>query len=104
MHLGLKAMVGDLRRRLQDAHPDVRSASVLAVAHLGGPAVLPQLSKLLHDSEPQVVTSAIEAVTHATKRLDMVHMAGQWLTPLTRSKDATIQEAAKAALADLGVS
>lgn len=103
-HLGLKAMVGDLRRRLQDAHPDVRSASVLAVAHLGGPAVLPQLSKLLHDSEPEVVTSAIEAVTHATKRLDMVHMAGQWLTPLTQSKNATIQEAAKAALADLGVS
>lgn len=103
-HLGLKTIVGDLRRRLDDPHPDVRSASVLAVARLGGPAVLPQLSKLLHDSEPDVVTSAIQAVTHAIKRLDMVHMAGQWLTPLTRSQNATIQEAAKAALADLGVS
>lgn len=103
-HLELKAMVGDLRRRLTDSDPQVRSAAVLAVAKLGGPAVLPQLSKLLHDSEPQVVTSAIEAVTRATKRLDMTHMAGQWLTPLTRSKDATIQQAAKAALADLGAS
>ncbi len=103
-NMGNQRWVSTLRNYLRDPDAGVRATAMLAIARLATPSVLPQMARLASDPDPIVRSATAWGLGEAGRKLGTQSMVRGYLENMQGDADATVVEAADAALSALASS